>query len=93
MSREHIADRAVIGDRIGCRLDRPKAVDAVGVGVQARSAGKTLGLLEVLYIIVALLVGVPHVDDGIREWSASGGRHPAVNIERITFQRPPDIGA
>src|SRR5581483_3849655 len=61
---EHVADRAVVGDRVARGHERPEREAPLAVGAEARAESQ-LGPLE-LHVVVALAVRLPGVDDRAR---------------------------
>ncbi len=90
---QHLADRAVMRDRIGRRLDRPEMEAAVGVGVEARAHREIADVVELLHVVIAVIVGMPDVHDRARKRLSVDGRDRAGDQHRIAFHRAGDVGA
>src|SRR5437868_7046695 len=90
---QHLADWTVVRNGIGGRLDRPEMEAAVLVGVEARAHRKIADLVELLHVIIAVIVGMPDVDDGPRKWTSIDGRDRAGDQHRVTLHRTGDISA
>src|SRR5258705_1225382 len=53
---EHFADRPVMRDRIGRRLDRPEPEPAVFIGAEPRAHRKIADLVELLNVVIAVII-------------------------------------
>src|SRR5262245_11487534 len=63
--------------RIGTGHDRAKAITARGIGVLVAAQP------EALVVVVALLVGLPEVDQGARHRPAVSGQHHARELDQL----------
>ena len=64
---EHLPHRPTVRDRIGGRHDGPEVKPAVSVGPHSRPHGKTMPIVELLDVVVAVAVRVPDVYGRIGE--------------------------
>src|SRR6266436_7144533 len=91
LSLQHLADWTVMRDRIGGRLDGPEMEAAILVGVEPRAHREIANLVELLYVVVAVVVGVPNIDHGAGERPAVDGRDRTGDQHRVALHAAGDV--
>src|SRR5437764_10521347 len=67
LSFQHLSDGTVIWNRVGRRFDRPEVEPAILVGTKAGAHRQVADLIELLYIVIAVVVRMPDIDGSTRQ--------------------------
>src|SRR5208337_3278585 len=82
---QHLADRAVAGDRVRRRLNGPESKAAVGIGAEPRPQSRFIKI-GTLNVVIAVLVRMPDVNDGVRQACSIRRFNGAFNVQRLTLK-------